>query len=128
MITKAFIQKLLATTSVTNLVGDRIEPNIIKPKTDLPALYVFTDRMTNQGCYDPMGARTGIVEIGLYAKSYTQAYEVMKAVRIALDDFTGVVNSVGIMIMRGEEVADRYDEDSDTHIKVIEYEAIAEPK
>jgi hypothetical protein len=38
------------------------------------------------------------------------------------------VSNVGIMIMRGEEVADQYDADSESHIKVIEYEAIAEPK
>lgn len=128
MITKAFIQKLLNTPGVTNLVDDRIEPNVIKDGTRYPAMYVFADRMTHQGCYDPMGAKTGIVEIGLFTKTYTEAYELMKAVRAALDDFTGIVSNVGIMIMRGEEVADRYDEDSETHIKVIEYEAVAEPK
>ena len=70
----------------------------------------------------------GVVEIGIRASDYTQARNIMKAVRTALDDFTGIVNNVGIMIMRGEETIDEYDETSETHMKVINYQAVAEPK
>ncbi|WP_162242732.1 hypothetical protein [Dyadobacter sp. Leaf189] len=113
---------------MNSLVEDRVQPNIIKAGTHYPAVYVFTDRMTKLGCYGPGETRMGIVEIGVFAESYGQAYNLMKAIREALDDFSGIVNNVGITIMRGEEVADQFDEKSETHIKVIEYEAIAEPK
>lgn len=128
MITGAFIQKLLSSTAVTALVGDRIKPNVIKPDTPLPAVYVFSDRMEKLSCYTHGGTRTGAVEIGVYSKSYEQSYAVMQAIRATLDEFSGVLNNVGISIMSGKEVSDQYDEESETHIKVIEYEAIAEPK
>lgn len=128
MITAAFIQKLLATTEVTMLVGNRISPNIIKPGTEYPAIYVFSDRMEKQACYDSKGAKEGVVEIGIYAKSYPEAYDIMQAVRNSLDDFTGIINDVGILIMSGREVADQYEVEGENHVKIIEYDAIAEPK
>lgn len=128
MITKAFIEKLLATPALTALVGDRIKPNVIKPGTPYPAIYVFSDRMEKQGCYDSEGAKEGVIEIGVYGKSYGEAYDVMQAIRASLDDFTGIIDNVGILIMSGREVADQYDEQGEIHLKVIEYDAIAEPK
>jgi hypothetical protein len=128
MITEAFIDKLLSETTVNAVLDGRIYPNIIKSDSTLPAVYVFSDRMSKQGCYDSEGSKTGMVEIGVFAKTYTEAYDVMKAIRESLDDFTGIVNNVGIAIMRGEETTDQYDEEKKTHIKVIEYEAIAQPK
>lgn len=128
MITEAFIDKLSLEPSVTSLVGRRIYPNIIKTEAELPAVYVFSDRMSKQGCYDAEGSKTGMVEIGVFAKDYTNACDVMKAIREVLDDFAGIVNNVGIAIMRGEETTDQYDEEKTTHIKVIEYEAIAQPR
>jgi len=128
MITPAFIERLLATSEITDLVGNRIKPNVIKSGTPYPAIYVFSDRMEKQGCFDPRGAKEGVVEIGVYAKSYSEAYDVMQAIRLSLDDFTGIINNVGIMIMGGKEAADQYNEDDDIHLKIIEYEAVAEPK
>lgn len=128
MITGAFIQKLLSSTAVTALVGNRIQPNVIKPNTPLPAIYVFSDRMEKLACFNPGGTRTGAVEIGVHSKSYEQSYAVMQAIRAALDEFSGVVNNVAIVITSGNEITDQYDELGETHIKVIEYTAIAEPK
>lgn len=128
MITTAFIQKLLATSGVTAHVGNRIQPNVIKAETPLPAMYVFSDQMTKQACYNPSGTMEGTVEIGIRALDYSQARNIMLAVRNALDDFTGIVNNVGIMVMRGEETVDEYNEESETHMKVINYQAVAEPK
>lgn len=128
MITPAFIQKLKNTPAISALVADRISPNIIKPGTAYPAIYVFSDRMEKQGCFDPNGAKEGTVEIGVFAKTYSEAYGLMQEIRTTLDDFTGVINNVGIMIMGGKEIADQYDEEGETHVKIIEYEAIAEPK
>lgn len=128
MITEALITKLLSADSVTDLVDDRIYPNIVKANSDLPAVYVFSDRMSKQGCYDSQGSKTGMVEIGVLAETYEDAYDIMKAIRDELDEFSGIVNSIGIAILRGDETTDQYDEDKKTHIKVIEYEAIAQPR
>lgn len=128
MITKAFLDKLHSTQAVTQLVGNRIQPNFIKKGTKLPAVYVLTDRMEKQGCYDSQGSQTGIIEIGVHAEQYSKAVEVVEVIRDTLDDFSGVLNNVGIVIMRGQVLGDDSDEDTDAHIKIIEYEAIAEPK
>ncbi|MCE7038991.1 DUF3168 domain-containing protein [Dyadobacter sp. CY312] len=128
MITTAIIQKLVATPELTAIVGDRINPNIIKANSAFPAIYVFCDRMEKQGCYDAAGVKEGVVEIGVFAKSYNEARLIIQAIRTALDDFTGIVNNVGLLMMRGKEVSDEYDEKKELHIKVIEFDAVAEPK
>ncbi len=128
MITTAIINRLLATSGVTSIVSTRIQPNIIKPGTPYPAIYVFSDRMNKLECFNPGGTRMGIIEIGVYTKSYPESHDLMQAIRASLDDFKGVIDNLGIDISRGQETADQYDEESETHIKVIEYEAIAEPR
>ncbi|MBO9614205.1 MAG: DUF3168 domain-containing protein [Dyadobacter sp.] len=128
MITRAFIQKLLATSFVTSLVGTRIYPNVIKENATLPAVYVFADGMEDQGCYDPESTKNGSVEIGVYANSYADASNVMSAIRMALDKFSGVISGVGIVIMSAQEVADGFDDKQKAHIKVVEYSALAEAR
>jgi hypothetical protein len=128
MITEALITKLITTDSVTDLVEDRIYPNIVKTDSDLPAVYVFSDRMSKQGCYDSQGSKTGMVEIGVLAETYEDAYDIMKAIRDELDDFSGIIDTIGIAILRGDETTDQYDVEKKTHIKVIEYEAIAQQR
>ena len=128
MITTAIIQKLVATTAVTDLVGNRVNPNVIKPNSVFPAIYVFCDRMELQDCYDASGTKQGVVEIGVFAKSYNEARLIMQAIRNALDNYTGIINNVGLLMMRGKEVSDEFDETKELHIKVIEFEAVAEPK
>lgn len=128
MITKAFLDLLHTTPEVYQLVGGRIQPNFIKKGTALPAVYVLSDRMEKLGCYDPQGTHTGILEIGVHAESYVDAQNIVDQIRDALDEFTGTVSNVGIKIMNGQVLGDNSDEDTEVHIKIIEYEAIAESK
>ncbi|MCF0074479.1 hypothetical protein LZD49_28600 [Dyadobacter sp. CY261] len=128
MITRAFIQKLLATSYVTALVGTRVYPNVIKEDAKLPAVYVFADGMEDEACYDPQSTKNGSVEIGVLANSYQEVSNAMAAIRLALDKFQGVVSNVGIVIMSGREVTDGYDEKLKAHIKVVEYSAMAEQR
>ncbi|SDE82657.1 Protein of unknown function [Dyadobacter soli] len=128
MITKAFLDLLHTTPEVSQLVDGRIQPNFIKKGTALPAVYVLSDRMEKQGCYDSQGTHTGILEIGIHAETYEEAQDVVDAIRNTLDEFSGTVSNVGIVIMNGQVLGDNSDEDTEVHIKVVEYEAIAEPK
>ncbi|QRQ99715.1 tail completion protein gp17 [Dyadobacter sandarakinus] len=126
MISTAVIQKLISTPGINSLVAKRVFPNIIKADAVYPAVYVFSDQMRLINCFQPGTTRSGKIEIGVYAPSYTEAQAIMKAIRDTLDGFEGTVNSVAISIGRGEETTDQYDEETLSHVKTIEYEAIAE--
>ena len=128
MITTAIIKRLLDSPTVVSLVGDRINPNVIKSNSEYPAMYVFTDRMEKQACYDAAGVKQGVIEIGVFSKTYSNARDIIQSIRNSLDDYTGVANNIGLLVMRGKEVSDEYDEVKELHIKVIEFEAIAEEK
>ena len=125
MIEEAIINLLLTIPGVTSIVGDRIHPNILKADTVKPAIYVAANRMSKLGCDNPMGIKTGVVEIGILADDYVNCLDAITALREILDDYAGKVGNIGLTFNSGEEVADGFDDDLDTHVKVIEYEGYA---
>lgn len=127
MIAEAIISLLYNDAAVNAVVGKRIRPNIIKPGDALPAIYVMDYRMEKMNC-DRTTTYTGVIEIGVHGKEYVQANEGIKAIRKILDDFSGVVGLVGISIMSGELAPDGYDEWTESHVKIIEYQAYAKIK
>lgn len=125
MIVKAIIGILSNTEAVTDLVGDRINPNIIKEGSSYPAIYVSSDRMTKINCRNDNGTRNGIIEVGVYGDTYASVRNIIEAIRNVLDDFDGVSNNVSICIMRGVDTGDRFDDIAKKHVKIIEYDALA---
>lgn len=132
MIGAVIIAKLLTSLPLRNLVGVRIRPNVIKVKDQTPAIYVLDYQMEKLNCDADSGVWNGIVEIGIHSKDYNLATKAMREIRSILDNFSGVEDNfgvpVGITILNGQETADDYDEISEAHIKVIEYEAYAQEK
>ncbi|MDR6805569.1 hypothetical protein J2Y45_002122 [Dyadobacter sp. BE34] len=125
MIEEAIIELLLTIPGVTGIVGQRIYPNIIKEGTQLPAMYVAANRMSKMNCDNPMGIKTGVVEIGVHGAEYWHCSDTIMEMRKVLDDYAGKVSNVGLTFNSGEEVADGWDDDLDTHVKIIEYEGYA---
>lgn len=126
MITKSIIELLAANQQLASKVGDRIEPNVIKPNGSFPSVYVNSYQMQKMPCDNGNGVITGTIEIGIYSDTYREAAEIMQLIRSTLDDYSGFVGGVGISILNGEQTADGYDEEGARHIQVIEYEAYAQ--
>lgn len=126
MIEKAIIEILLSNTAFANLVGNRVEPNIIKQTTTYPAVYVSGYRMEKLKCTANQGIREGTIEIGVYSDTYGNMTSIIEAIRASLDDFNGTVSGVGINIMRGIDTGDKYDDQEKKHVRIIEYDAFAQ--
>lgn len=126
MITKAIKEILLASIDVTSIVSNRIEANILKNDEVYPAIYVSSDAMSKPQCRTDIGVRIGTIEIGVYASSYLVVKQVVSAITKALDDFDGVVSNVGINIGRGKDTGDKFDDQVKMHVKILEYEAVAQ--
>lgn len=126
MIVNAVINLLKNSPAISSLVADRIEPNIIKQDAVYPAIYVSSDRMSKLNCRIDSGIRNGVLEVGVYADSYKQILAIVEAVRSVLDDYEGASAGVGISIQRGVDTGDKYDDQEKKHVKVIEYDALAQ--
>lgn len=126
MITKAVISLLLTNSALSAIVGNRIYPNTIKNGSAYPALYVSTDSMEKIGCDDASGNYSGKIEIVVFASSYEHAHNAIKVIRKQLDDYSGVVEAVGLSILSGIEVPDDWENEKEHHIKSIEYDAFAQ--
>lgn len=126
MIATAIIKLLIDSTQVSDFVGDRVEPNVLKNDAVYPSIYVLTDKMEKPACQHNSKIRVGTIEIGVYADRYGLAGNVIGAIREALDEYSGFVSGVGLTIMGGKESTDLFDEKDNVHVKTIEYEAVAQ--
>lgn len=127
MIEKAIIQLLLQSLTLKGIVEDRIYPNIIK-KPVYPAVFVAANRMNKADCDRDMGLKIGVVEVGVMGGDYLKCLNAIIAIREKLDEFSGMVGNVGITFLSGEEVPDGYDEETEVHLKSIEFQAYARIK
>lgn len=124
MIEIAIIKLLLQNTALTAIVGDRIYPNISKsPK--FPVVYVAANRMERMPCDNDYGVKTGVIEIGVMGGDYIKCLNAISAIRQQLDDLSAKIGNVGISILKGQEAPDGYDDETEVHLKTIEYQAFA---
>lgn len=126
MIAEAVIKLLYGNAPLNAIVGKRIRPNVIKPDDVLPAVYVSDYRMEELDCDSSSGVYTGVLEIGVASTDYNECVKVTKVIRDVLRNFSGFVGNIGLTILTGEGTPDDYDEESTTHIKVVEYGAYAQ--
>ncbi|MCF0060121.1 hypothetical protein MUK70_12795 [Dyadobacter chenwenxiniae] len=127
MIEKAIIQLLLQSLPLKAIVDTRIYPNIIK-RAVYPAVFVAANRMNKVDCDADMGLKTGVVEIGVMGADYLKCLNAIIAIREKLDEYSGMVGNVGITFLNGEEAPDGYDENTEVHLKSIEFQAYARIK
>lgn len=90
MIEEGIIQRLLATSGVTSLVGTRVFPGVRPQAAALPAI-VFT-LVSKVPVYDDdgeAGIETCRVQIDSWATTYTQAKQLSRTVRASLSAYFG---------------------------------------
>jgi len=113
MIEKKMVAVLLDSTTVTNLVGDRIFPVVVRSDGDLPG--ITYQRTYGERTYTMAGsggwARVTI-SLACWARDYSQARSMADAVRLALDAYSGT-DSDDIQIGKVTDGADSYDADLD---------------
>jgi hypothetical protein len=97
---EAFLfQRLTSQTSVYSLVGTKIFPVIAPTGTALPlVVYQRTGVQRDQSLMGPVGAPVISVQLTAYDTSYTSVKSIARAIRLAVDGWTGT--TAGVTIQR----------------------------
>lgn len=123
LIEEALYAKLTATAGVTNLVATRIYP-LQAPQTDLDD-YVTYERPSGApyGQHSgPSGLTWARMSYSCHSSRYANAKTAAKAIRDALDGFSGVAGSVQIGHCIAEEDADiGFDPETRRYVTAIDF-------
>lgn len=97
---EAFLyQRLVGRTAVSSLVGSRVYPLIAPQGTPLPlVVYQRTAVERPQSLAGNVGNPVVTLQLTTYANSYTAVKEISRAVRLAVDGWTGT--TAGVTIQR----------------------------
>lgn len=116
---KAIVALLLASDTLTELVGDRIRPARFAQDEPLPKLEYSTDGVRKVDCRNPGNEYMGAVTIGVLADSYGDVTNVVEAVRAVMDDYNGAIAGYSLTIEAGEEGEDMEDTTLNAYYKQI---------
>jgi hypothetical protein len=108
---EAFLfQRLTSRTSVYSLVGTKIFPVIAPTGTALPlVVYQRTGVQRDQSLMGPVGAPVISVQLTAYDTSYTSVKSIARAIRLAVDGWTGTTAGVTIQRTTLQSEADGVD-------------------
>ena len=118
------ITRLLADSSITDVVGQRIFPVHVAQDATLPAIMVtITDMETNDT--KTATSTDDILELDLtvYSKSAKQSFDVAELIRSSLDNFTGTMGTTTVLSLRFESLNLNHFAGDDTFICGSEYRA-----
>lgn len=104
---KAVIQLLLGSSTVTNLVGNKVFPQSIEQGVKIPALVVT--RISGAPLYaddGEVGLSSPRIQIDCYAKTYTETKALADIVRTLLSAFDGTVGGTVIQFATLEDERD----------------------
>jgi len=99
------IDRLLADSAITAIVGQRIFPVHVDQDAELPAIMVtITDIETR-----PTKTASSLddfvdLDLTVYAKSAKQCFDVAELIRTNLDNFTGTMGSTTVQTLRFESL------------------------
>ncbi len=95
---EAFLfQRLSSQTSVSSLIGTRVFPMMAPTGTALPlVIYQRSDVSRQQSLSGPVGLPVVTLQLTSYASSYTAVKSIARAVRVAVDGWTGTTSGVTI--------------------------------
>ncbi len=99
------IDRLLADSAITAIVGQRIFPVHVDQDAELPAIMVtITDIETR-----PTKTAASLddfvdLDLTVYAKSAKQCFDVAELIRTNLDNFTGTMGSTTVQTLRFESL------------------------
>lgn len=97
-IEKAIVSKLLATTGVTDYVGQRVDMGISPQGEALPRIVIHrisTERPSST--LGPVGLAQATVQVNCFDETYFGAKNVASAVRSALNGYEGTVETIQIL-------------------------------
>lgn len=118
------ITRLLADSSITAVVGQRIFPVHVAQDATLPAIMVtITDMETNDT--KTATSTDDILELDLtvYSKSAKESFDVAELIRSSLDNFTGTMGTTTVLSLRFESLNLNHFAGDDTFICGSEYRA-----
>jgi hypothetical protein len=95
---EAFLfQRLTSQTSVYTLIGTRVFPMMAPTGTALPlVIYQRSSVSRQQSLSGPVGLPVVTLQLTSYASSYTAVKSIARAVRVAVDGWTGTTSGVTI--------------------------------
>jgi hypothetical protein len=95
---EAFLfQRLTSQTSVYTLIGTRVFPLMAPTGTALPlVIYQRSAVSRQQSLSGPVGLPVVTLQLTSYASSYTAVKSIARAVRVAVDGWTGTTSGVTI--------------------------------
>lgn len=95
---EAFLfQRLTSQTSVYTLIGTRVFPMMAPTGTALPlVIYQRSAVSRQQSLSGPVGLPVVTLQLTSYASSYTAVKSIARAVRVAVDGWTGTTSGVTI--------------------------------
>lgn len=122
---KGIINILENDSAVTTLVSQKIHAYLVPQSTAAPYIRVWVVSNT------PIDSKEGAsgfdkvrIQVDCVAESYATAQSISDAVRSALDDYTGVANTVDIIGLRLEDENDLFDTESDFFTKALDFMVI----
>jgi len=97
---EAFLyQRLTSQTAVSSLIGNKVFPMIAPTGTALPlVVYQRVSVQREQSLMGPIGVPVITIQLTSYDTSYTSVKSIARAVRLAVDGWTGT--TAGVTIQR----------------------------
>jgi len=97
---EAFLyQRLTSQTAVSSLIGNKVFPMIAPAGTALPlVVYQRVSVQREQSLMGPIGVPVITIQLTSYDTSYTSVKSIARAVRLAVDGWTGT--TAGVTIQR----------------------------
>lgn len=112
----AIVARLLATTGVTTLVGDRIDPLLVAERTTYPCVtYRQVDRDPVSAFGDDVALTQSVVEVESFAETFTAARALAAAVQTSLQRWRGTAGGVTVQSVFFEQEVPDYDPETRVH-------------
>lgn len=116
------IQKLLATSAVTDIVDTRIRADKIEEGVSLPAITVhLVGEMEDYTLSGSGGNPRARVSVNAMGSSAADVNSVANAVRTALKDVRGLIGSSAAVIMKEQSDVTLFEEKTGLHRRVSDY-------
>ena len=117
------ITRLEAVTGVTDLVGTRIYPNLLPQSPTYPAL---TYQQVSGPRIESLQGHSGLAhprfEFNAFAETYIEARDIIEQVRLALEGFSGTVDSVDIDGINLLDSRDFFEDSLGVHRRDMDFE------
>lgn len=120
-LSRAITQNLLADTSLSAIIGDRVFPNIAPQGTVKPYV-VFIQELERASCRGNDGPSTGGILFEIYSDGYEILHDIEEKLMTRLENKDLVNDNKTISVYRGVDRFDMVEEELRGHKKILEFE------